>query len=92
MRRGSVDDKDVQIYLEEQRIIKQEIERKQGKTTEQLYIEKEKRARDATELKEPDRVPLSLNADPASYTGRSCSLSCFYVHNFNNRLGSFQGN
>lgn len=61
-------DKNVELYYEEQKRIKDEIERKHGKTTKQLYVEREKRARDATELRTPDRVPLSLNADPANYT------------------------
>ena len=61
--------KDAQLYLEEQKRIKAEIERKHKKTTEQLYAEREKRARDATELRVPDRIPLSVNADPAKYTG-----------------------
>src|ERR1035437_9351 len=60
-------DNNVQFYQEEQKRLKNEIERKHGKTTEQLYKEREKRARDATELRVPDRVPLSLNADPANY-------------------------
>src|SRR3989304_2010592 len=60
-------DKNVELYYEEQKIIKAEIERKYGKTTEQIYKEREKRAREATELRVPDRVPLSINADPARY-------------------------
>ena len=61
-------DKDQELYYEEQKRIKAEIERKYGKTTEQIYEEREKRARDAIELKEPDRIPLSINADPSRYT------------------------
>ncbi|MEE8414360.1 MAG: hypothetical protein V3R96_07400 [Dehalococcoidales bacterium] len=61
-------DKDMELYYEEQKIIKDEIERKHGKTAEQLYQEREKRARDAIELKVPDRIPLSLNVDPSKYT------------------------
>ncbi|MEE8419574.1 MAG: uroporphyrinogen decarboxylase family protein [Dehalococcoidales bacterium] len=57
-----------ETYEKEQQTLKDEIERKHGKTTEQLYAEREKRARDATELKVPDRAPLSVNADPANYT------------------------
>ena len=60
--------KDEELYYEEQKRIKEEIERKHGKTTEQLYEEREKRVRDAIELKEPDRIPLSINADPSNYT------------------------
>ncbi len=60
---------DAKLYLEEQKRLKAQIERKYRKTTEQLYAEREKRARDATELRVPDRIPLSVNADPARYTG-----------------------
>jgi hypothetical protein len=57
------------LYQKEQQRIKAEIELKYGKSTEQLYREREQRARDAIELREPDRIPLSVNADPANYTG-----------------------
>jgi hypothetical protein len=60
---------DAKLYLEEQKKLKEQIERKHRKTTEQLYAEREKRARDATELRVPDRIPLSINADPSRYTG-----------------------
>ncbi|MFC1949415.1 uroporphyrinogen decarboxylase family protein [Chloroflexota bacterium] len=43
--------------------LREEIERKTGKTPEQLYEEREKRVRDAIELKEPDRVPMWINPD-----------------------------
>jgi hypothetical protein len=62
-------DHSAELYNEEQKKIKEEIERKHGKTTEQLYAEREKRVRDATELREPDRVPLTCNEDPAVYAG-----------------------
>ena len=61
--------KDALLYQEEQKKIKAQIERKHKKTTEQLYAEREKRARDATELRVPDRMPLSVNAEPSKYTG-----------------------
>ncbi|HLB27850.1 MAG TPA: hypothetical protein VJK47_01425, partial [Dehalococcoidales bacterium] len=61
-------DKNLEKYQQEQKKIKDEIERKHGKTVEQLYKEREKRAKDVTELRVPDRVPLSINADPANYT------------------------
>ncbi len=60
---------DADLYNEEQKTIKLEIERKHGKTAEQLYAEREKRVRDATELREPDRVPVTCNAAPAVYAG-----------------------
>jgi hypothetical protein len=56
------------LYRQEQKRIKDEIEHRHGKTTAQLYQERERRATDAIELRTPDRVPLSLNADPANYT------------------------
>ena len=59
---------DQELYYEEQKKFKAEIEKKHGKTTEQLYAEREKRVQDVTKLKVPDRVPISVNADPANYT------------------------
>jgi len=40
--------------------IRAEIEKKHGKTPEQLFAEREKRVIDAVELRESDRVPLTL--------------------------------
>lgn len=59
---------DQELYYEEQKKFRAEIEKKHGKTTEQLYAEREKRVQDVTKLKVPDRVPISVNADPANYT------------------------
>jgi hypothetical protein len=56
-------------YDLESRILKEEIERKTGKTTEQLYEERDQRVRDALELKVPDRVPMTINVNISSYTG-----------------------
>ncbi|HEY95512.1 MAG TPA: hypothetical protein G4O15_11315 [Dehalococcoidia bacterium] len=61
-------EKETAQYNEEQKQLKQVIEKKYGKTTEQLYDEREKRANDAIELMEPDRMPITINADPARYT------------------------
>lgn len=61
-------EKEAAKYHHEQERIKEEIEKKYGKTVEQLYNEREKRANDAIELREPDRVPITINADPARYT------------------------
>ncbi|MFC1949565.1 hypothetical protein ACFLW0_05280, partial [Chloroflexota bacterium] len=49
--------------------LRDEIEKKTGKSPEELYEEREKRLRDAIELKEPDRVPvaLTMNYFPVSY-------------------------
>ena len=48
-----------------------EIEKKHGKTVEELYKERDKRIRDAIELKVPDRVPVTFNAGAfaAKYAG-----------------------
>ena len=56
--------KELKAYQEEQKKFKDEIERKHKKTTEELLIEREKRNRDTTELRIPDRAPVSVNADP----------------------------
>ncbi len=47
---------------EDSKRLKDEIEKKHGKTVEQLYEEREKRVRDAINLKEPDRVPVLLGS------------------------------
>ncbi|MFC2070497.1 hypothetical protein ACFLTB_04940, partial [Chloroflexota bacterium] len=49
----------------------EEIRKKSDKTPEQLYGEREKRVRDAIQLKEPDRVPVRLETHsfPAHYVG-----------------------
>lgn len=50
-------------------ILKRKIEQKAGKTTEQLYEEREQRLRDAIQLRQPDRVPVRLenHAFPSRY-------------------------
>jgi hypothetical protein len=58
-----------QQYEHENRLLKEEIERKAGKTTEQLYEERDQRVRDTIDLKEPDRVPLKINVNISLYTG-----------------------
>lgn len=52
-----------------------EIEKKTGKTPEQLYEEREKRIMDAIALKEPDRVPVIIGGGyfPIRYAGLSPS-------------------
>jgi uroporphyrinogen-III decarboxylase len=49
----------------------EEVRRQTGKAPEQLYDERERRVRDAIELREPDRVPVRLetHAFPARYAG-----------------------
>jgi len=56
-------------YEKEQQIFRDEIEKKTGKTTEQLYEEREKRVRDAIAPSEPDRVPLVINVNTSIYAG-----------------------
>jgi hypothetical protein len=58
-----------QEYAKEQQILKDEIEKKTGRTTDELYEEREKRVRDTIELKEPDRIPLAINVNISLYTG-----------------------
>ncbi len=62
-------DKDRELYYEEQKKLKAAIEKKHGKSTGELYAEREARVQDVTKLRTPDRVPISVNADPANYTG-----------------------
>ncbi len=58
-------------FTEEEKRLREEIEKKHGKTPEELYEEREKRVRDAIEHREPDRVPVSLRFVhfPAFYVG-----------------------
>lgn len=48
-------------FSDENERLRDEIEKKQGKTPEQLYDERERRIRDAIQLREPDRVPVGLS-------------------------------
>ena len=69
-----------QLIAEEKRLIN-EIEKKQGKSVEQLRTEREKRVKDAIALKEPDRVPVMLN--PGVFAARAAGLpasTMFYDH------------
>jgi hypothetical protein len=67
------------IHSKSLQTLRREIERTTGKTPEQLYEEREKRVRDAIELREPDRVPVRLetHAFPARYAGIPVAAS-FY--------------
>jgi len=47
-------------FTEEEKRIRDEIEKKHGKTPEELYEGREKRVRDAIAFREPDRVPVEL--------------------------------
>ena len=59
----------VKQYNLEQQILKEDIEKRTGKSTEQLYEEREKRVRDAIEIKEPDRIPLTIEIKTSAYAG-----------------------
>ncbi len=63
---------------EEKQLI-DEIEKKHGQTIEQLILEREKRMKDALELKEPDRVPVLVGGGvfAAHYAGLTAS-SMYY--------------
>ena len=58
-------------YQETEKRLIAEIEKKHGKSVEELRQERGKRIRDAIELKEPDRVPVTFNsgAFAAKYAG-----------------------
>jgi uroporphyrinogen-III decarboxylase len=58
--------------IEEEKRLKDEIEKRHGKTVEELYKEREKRISDAMRLKTPDRVPVVFFDVPllaCRYTG-----------------------
>ncbi len=58
-----------------------EIEKKHGKSIQQLVEEREKRVKDAIELREPDRVPVMIGTGvfAARYAGLTAS-SMYYNH------------
>ena len=58
-----------------------EIEKRHGKSVEQLYHEREKRLKDAIELREPDRVPITIQTSvfAARYAGLTAS-AMYYDH------------
>jgi hypothetical protein len=60
---------DQKLYEVEQKQLKKEIEDRTGKSAVQLYGEREKRVRDAIEMKVPDMVPIAVNPDTQAYTG-----------------------
>lgn len=65
--------------LKEDQKLKAEIEKKHGKTVEQLRIERDKRVTDAIELRVPDRVPVTVGTGvfAARYAGLTAS-SAYY--------------
>ena len=64
-------------YQKENIALQEQIEKQTGKTTEQLYEEREKRVRDVIELKVPDRVPISARVNIQEYTGVSNSAAYY---------------
>ena len=68
-----------ETHEEQTKRLRDEIEKKTGKTAEQLYEEREKRIRDAIQLREPDRVPvgLAMGNFPGIYAGLDMS-AVFY--------------
>ena len=60
-----------QLIAEEKTLIAK-IEKKHGKSVDELRAEREKRVKDAMELREPDRVPVTLN--PGVFSVRAAGL------------------
>ena len=69
-------------YWENIKKLREEIEKKHGKTADQLREEREKRVNDAIELREPDRVPVTIQTGvfAARYAGLPIS-AMYYDHN-----------
>jgi hypothetical protein len=69
-----------QLIAEENELIG-EIEKRHGKSVDELRIEREQRVKDAIALREPDRVPVTLN--PGVFAARAAGLpasAMFYDH------------
>ncbi len=68
-------------YQERLKQLREEIERKYGKSVEQLREEREKRVTDVIELRVPDRVPVTIQTGvfSARYTGLPLS-AMYYDH------------
>lgn len=60
-----------QLLAEEKRLVA-EIEKKHGKSVDELRMERETRIKDAMELREPDRVPVTLL--PGVFAARAAGL------------------
>jgi hypothetical protein len=67
----------IKKYQDDNILLKKQFEKKTGKTTEQLYAEREKRVREAIELKVPDRVPFTVSIGIHAYTGVSNSAAYY---------------
>ncbi len=68
-----------QPLAESQKQLKDAIEKKYGRTTEELYEEREKRVRDTIALREPDRVPVDIRMTyfPAKHLGIPISTAYY---------------
>lgn len=66
-------------FIEDPKTLREQIEKKHGKTPEQLYEEREKRVRDTIALREPDRVPVDLRLTyfPAKHLGIPTSMAYY---------------
>ncbi|MBI4446204.1 MAG: hypothetical protein HY645_09885 [Acidobacteria bacterium] len=66
---------------EQEKRLREQIEKKHGKTPEQLHEEREKRILDVVELRVPDRVPVTVGAGvfAAKYAGLTSSAQ-YYNH------------
>jgi hypothetical protein len=60
----AIEEMTLENYKEQGKRLKDEVEKRAGKSAGELYEEKEKRLRDVIELRIPDRVPIAL---PTSY-------------------------
>ena len=58
--------------------LRDKIEKKTGKTTEQLYEERERRITDAIQLRQPDRVPVAMGGGYFSLKYAGLPLSAAY--------------
>jgi hypothetical protein len=77
----TLDSKSVHVPSADEKALISQIENKHGKTIVQLLSEREKRVRDAIELKVPDRVPVVIGTGvfAARYAGLTAS-SLYYDH------------
>ena len=71
-----------QAYDEEGKRLGEEVEKRAGKSAGELYEEKEKRLRDAIELRVPDRVPFILATSylPARWVDGLTSADSYHNH------------
>jgi len=70
---------EIEKYREEHLLLKKKVEESAGRTVEELYAERDKRVRDAIELRVPDRVPFMVLIEPHRYSGIPNSAS-YYDH------------